>query len=298
MYCYKCGNKIDEGFNFCAKCGTPVPGKVIMQPGTPQPAVTAQPAPAQPAKVVAVIDVKDIIRKPPVVVSLRETVDFKGAEAALETEGLKAKAFSGLFGGPQASEIRVDSLVKVYEPIHMVRAVYEGTFEVMKDFNLALDMDTVKLVLDGKTYDTKAVGTGGVFGGGAAPSIKLTGTETIKKRAEKGMYYDMNGVQKNNIEAYVKGKDSVPYDPKKEMARTQVLGTNFSAANLTDKVLTPDIIKRLQNAKTTIGERITVDIQTIYYPKYKALVTNLKNKQQKYLIFSAVDKQVFNTETF
>lgn len=295
MYCYKCGNKIDEGFNFCAKCGTPVPGKVIQQPAV-QP--VAQPAPAQPTKAPAVVDVKDIVRKPPVVVSLRESIDFKGAETALETEDLKTKAFSGFFGGPQAGEIRVDSVIKIYEPVHMVRAVYEGTFEVMKDFNLGLDNDTVKLVLDGKTYDVKPVGGGGTFGGGAAPSIKLTGAETIKKRVEKGMYYDMNGVQKNNIEAYVKGKETVPYDPKKEMARTQVLGTNFSAANLTDKVLTPDIVKRLQNAKTTIGEKITVDIQTIYYPKYKALVTNLKGNQQKYVVFSGVDKQIFNTETF
>jgi hypothetical protein len=37
---------------------------------------------------------------------------------------------------------------------------------------------------------------------------------------------------------------------------------------------------------------------TVYYPKYKALVTNLKNNEQKYVIFSAVDKQVFSTETF
>jgi hypothetical protein len=108
----------------------------------------------------------------------------------------------------------------------------------------------------------------------------------------------MNGVQKNNIEAYTKGKKTVKLDPSKQMPRTQVLGTKFDASSLSDKVVTPEIIQRQQNAKKTMSEKITVDIMTVYYPKYKALVTNLKNNEQKYVIFSAVDKQVFSTETF
>ena len=97
---------------------------------------------------------------------------------------------------------------------------------------------------------------------------------------------------------YVKGKQTLPFNTSKQMARTTILGTNFSAANLTDKVLTPDLVQRVNNAKRLVEEKITVDIQTIYYPKYKAQVTSLKNQQSKYLVFSAVDKQIFSTELF
>lgn len=319
MFCHKCGAKIDDASAFCLKCGVKTPsdvasgGKAVAKAEkkttgkaakTPAPVAQPQPAPqpvapAQPvAKIApnALADVKTI-KSPPKILSLKETIDFKGAETALENEGLKTKAFAGFFSSPLPTEVRVDLLVKIYEPIHMVRAVYEGTFEVMKDFNLSLDPGTTKLVLDGKTYDITEVASGGAFGGSSAP-LKLTGMETVKKRVEKAVYYDMNGVQKNNIQGFVQGKPTVSFDSGKTMPRCQVLGTNFSALGLTDKVLTPDIVQRMQNAKNTVDERITVDIQTIYYPKYKATVTSLKNNQQKYLVFSAVDKQVMGTETF
>lgn len=318
MFCNQCGADIKEGFKFCAKCGAPI--ATVQAPAAAAPAakgkaakgkkaIAAQPAPVAPqpapiasAPVIAAApagpkpDVKNIVRKPPVVVSLQETLDFAAAERELEG-GLKCKAFSGFFSSAQPSEVRVDSLVKFYEPVHMVRATYEGTFEVMKDFNLNLDPGTVKLSLDNKVYDIKEVASGGAFGGGSS-TLKLTGMETVNKRVDKAMCYDMNGVQKSQIEIYVKGKQTLPFNPSKQMARTTILGTNFSAANLTDKVLTPDIVQRVNNAKRLVEEKITVDIQTIYYPKYKAQVTSLKNQQSKYLVFSAVDKQVFSTELF
>ena len=290
MYCPKCGTLVEDDHNFCPKCGTQMPGKAVHAPVKQQ--KSASPAPTKPA-----IDVQNVIKRPPVVVSLRETVDFKGAETALDNEGLKTRAFSGMFNSAQPNEVRVDALTKVYEPVHMVRAIYEGEFEVMKEFTLQLDPGTVKLLLDGKPHDIPPAVGGGTFGG-ATSSLKLAGMENIKKRVEKGAYYDMNGVQKNNIENFIKGKDSIPFDPSKQVARTQVLATKFDASGLADKVMTPDIVQRVQNAKSTVKESITVDIQTIYYPKYKALVTNLKSQQQKYLIFSAVDKQILSTETF
>jgi|GEM_PF-2770261 len=322
MFCHQCGSEVKDGFKFCAKCGTPVTiaqlkeaiaeskkGKGSKKKGAKeapaQPAPVAQAAPVQiqtppaaPATVAKAptVQVSNIVTKPPVVVSLQETLDFAAAEKELES-GLKTKAFAGFFSSPLPQEIRIDALTKTYEPIHMVRATYEGTFEVMKDFVLNLDPGTAKLDLDGKKYDIKEVASGGAFGGGSS-TLKLTGMETVVKRVEKAMTYDMNGVQKSQIEQFVKGKPTMPFNPSKAMPRTTVLGTNFSAAGLTDKVLTPDIVQRVNNAKRTVDERITVDIQTIYYPKYKALVTSLKNNQQKALVFSAVDKQVFNTEVF
>jgi len=320
MFCNQCGADIKEGFKFCAKCGAPIAtvqapvaaptakGKAVKgKKAAAQPVQAAPPAPVTAPAPVAVAtpvvapagpkpDVKNIVRKPLVVVSLLETLDFAAAEKELEG-GLKCKAFSGFFSSAQPSEVRVDSLVKFYEPVHMVRAAYEGTFEVMKDFNLNLDPGTVKLSLDNKVYDIKEIASGGAFGGSSS-NLKLTGMETVNKRVDKAVCYDMNGVQKNQIEIYVKGKQTLPFNTSKQMARTTVLGTNFSAANLTDKVMTPDIVQRVNNAKRLVEEKITVDIQTIYYPKYKAQVTSLKNQQSKYLVFSAVDKQVFSTELF
>ena len=315
MFCHKCGSQIPDGGKFCPKCGassqTVDDSKATaaaVQKTAAQPAATApapvpanQQAPAAPApapKPANTVDVKNIIKSPPKVVTLDGAMDFKAAEQALEG-GLKVQAFSGLFSSPQPSEVRVDSLTMVYEPVHRVRAVYEGNFEVAKEFNLALDPDTVKVTIDGKSYDIKPVASGGgLFGGGGSSSLKLTGTEVVKKRKEKAVYYDMNGVLKNNVDAYVRGKKTKSFDPKKQIPRAQILGTQFDASGLTEQVITPDIIQRQPNAKKTIDEKITVDIDTIYFPKYKALVTNLKNSQQKYVIFSAVDKQVFQTENF
>lgn len=319
MFCYKCGAQMGDGYKFCPKCGAtthpeiatiasaPVPAKKGAKgaKAAPQPlAPVMQPAPQpvmQPAPVAAPpklsMDVKNVIRKPPAVVSPPEMIDFSGAEAALEKEGLKTRAFSGVFSSARPEEVRVDSLVKFYEPVHVVRATYEGTFEVMKDFTLPLDPGTTKLLLDSKSYDVTPVASGGAFGGGAS-SIKLTGMETIVKRNEKASCYDMNGVQKNQIDNFVKGKVMQPFNPAKPMPRTTVLNTAFSAANLVDRVMTPDLVQRQMNAKRTVDEKVTVDIQTVYYPKYKAVLTNLKNSQQKALIFSAVDKQVLGTETF
>lgn len=299
MFCSNCGKELKSTDKFCPGCGKSVNAQGDSQATvTPEPNRDQQPT----AKTVPShsLDVKNIVKSPPKVMVVEESIDFKGAEHALEAEGLKTKAFSGVFSSPMPNEVRVDSLVKVYEPIHMVRAVYEGTFEVAKEFNLQLDSDTVKIDLDGKSYDIKPVAQAGsgLFGGSAAPSLKLTGTETVKKRNEKAVYYDMKGVLKPAIANYVSGKNTDSFNPSQQKARTEVLGTDFHATGLSDKVLTPDIILRQQNAKKTVSERITVDIQTIYYPKYKALVTNLKNSQQKYLIFSAVDKQVFGSETF
>jgi hypothetical protein len=266
-------------------------GKAVQQPAA-QPATVAPPKPA--------IDVKKIVKKPPEVVSLKETVDFKAAEAALETEGLKTNAFSGFFSKAQPSEVRVDSLTKIYEPVHRVRAVYEGKFEIAKDFTLQLDPDTTKVVIDEKIYKVEPpVAQGGMFSGGLASTLKLTGVETVDKRVEKAVYYNMNGVENATIGNYVKGKETVPFDSNKAASgRAQVLGTNFDASGLTDRVLTPDIVQRPQNAKKTLSEQISVEVQTVYFPKYKALVTSLKNSQQRSLIFSAVDKQILNTENF
>jgi hypothetical protein len=333
MFCPKCGSQVPEDGKFCPKCGASMPNvddtkaelkealknssppkdapkpadtasshAPVQSTTTPVAAATppAQPAPPMPqpatsaAAPAPVIDVKNIVKSPPRIVTL-ESMDFKAAEAALESE-LKVRAFSGVFSSAQPNEVRVDSLTMVYEPVNMVRAVYEGTFEVVKEFNLSLDPGTVSLELAGKSHEIAEVASGGMFGGGS--QFKITGTETVKKRIEKGLYYDMNGVQKNNLENYIKGKKIVSFDPAKQMPRTQVLGTSFDASGLADKVLTPDIVQRQQNAKKTVEERITVDTMTVYYPKYKSMVTNLKNQQQKYLIFSGVDKQVFPTETF
>jgi len=319
MFCYKCGAQMGDGYKFCPKCGAlthpevtnvasatvpakkgakgakaaPQPVAPVMMRPVPQQVMQPMPvAPPRPS-----VDVKNIIRKPPAVVSPPEMIDFKGAEDALDREGLKTRAFSGVFSSAKPEEVRVDSLVKYYEPVHVVRATYEGTFEVMKDFTLSLDSGTTKILLDGKNYDVTPVATGGTFGGGAS-SIKLTGMETIVKRNEKASCYDMNGVQKNQIDNYVKGKVMQPFNPAKPMPRTTVLNTAFSAANLVDRVMTPDLVQRQMNAKRIVDEKVTVDIQTIYYPKYKAVLTNLKNNTQKALIFSAVDKQVLGTETF
>ena len=314
MFCPKCGGQVPDGGKFCPKCGGALPDvsstkeelkqalkanpvQVEAAAPAPAPAVAVAPAPA-PAPG-TVVDVKNIIKSPAKNVTLDGIIDFKAAEVALESEGLKTKAFSGIFSSAQAHEVRVDSLTMIYEPVNMVRAVYEGTFEVVKDFNLALDPDTTKVVIESKSYDIKPVASGGgLFGGGSSSSLKLTGTETINKRKEKGVYYDMNGVMKMNIETYIKGKKTAPFDPAKQMTRTQVLATTFDASGLSDKVITPDIITRQLNAKKTVSEKITVDTMTVYYPKYKALVTNLKNNQQKYVVFSGVDKSLFSTETF
>jgi hypothetical protein len=293
MFCPKCGTQIPDGGKFCPSCGAAI------QQQTNANAVKQAPAPQQPAKPPAptnTVDVKNIIKSPPKVATLDNIMDFKAAEKALE-DGLKTQAFSGLFSSVQPSEVRVDSLTMIYEPVHRVRAVYEGSFEVVKDFNLALDPDTVKVTIAGKSYDIKPTGSGGLFGGSSS-SLKLTGTELVKKRREKAIYYDMNGVQKSNIDNYVRGKKTKTFDPSKKIPRAQILGTQFDASGLTDQVITPEIVQRQQNAKKTIGEKITVDVDTIYFPKYKALVTNLKNSQQKYVIFSAADKQTFQTETF
>lgn len=333
MFCPKCGSEIHEGYKYCANCGAnapkttqeaapapkpvaapapPAPKPVEKAPEKPlaadiekakkepAPAPVAAPAPAPaPPPPKPVIDVKKIIKSPPKVLAVEGTLDFKAAEHALVSEGLKTSAFSGFFSKAAATDVRVDSLTKIYEPVHMVRAVYEGTFEVVKDFNLNLDPNTVKVELAGKVHEVKPVAQGGgLFSSGASNALKLTGTETIKKRNEKAVYYDMNGVRKDNIGQYVKGKKTSPFNPEKEESRTQVLGTHFDASHLTDLVLTPDIVQRVQNANKKLDEIITVDIQTVYYPKYKAVVTNLKNSQQRHLIFSAVDKQVLSAETF
>lgn len=320
MFCSKCGTEIKPGFKFCPKCGSPAQ----TPPAAPAPQPTSQPAPqpaAQPAPQKAgkkagkkaapapqptpqpaakpAIDVKKIVKKPPEVVSLKETLDFKGAENALEAEALKVNAFAGFFSRPQPSEVRVDSLTKIYEPIHRVRALYEGKFEIAKDFTLPLDPGTVEVVIDGKSYKVEpSVAQGGIFGGGSGATLKLTGVETVDKRAEKAVYFNMNGVENTSISNYVKG-DTVAFDSKEAASgRSQVLGTNFDASDLTDRVLTPDIVQRPQNSKKTVSEQITVEVQTVYFPKYKALVTNLKNSQQRYLIFSAVDKQILSSESF
>ncbi len=298
MYCPRCGNQLPDGAKFCTGCGAPVP-KIL--PVTQQGRGDSQPlkAPEKKAPKQATIDVKNIVKNPPKIVSLRESIDFKGAEHALEGEALKTKAFSGLFSSAEAHEVRVDALTKIYEPIHMVRATYEGTFEADKEFNLQLDPDTVKVAIDKNTYDVKPpVANGGLFSGSSAPALKLTGTETIKKKSESGVYFDMKGMEKPMLEQLVKGKDTVPFDHKKKMPRTQVLETTFNPSGVTDRVLTPQIIQRPPNSKKTVDEKITVDMMTVYYPKYKATVTHLKNNQQKVLIISAVDKQLLSNETF
>lgn len=305
MFCPHCGTEVKEGHKFCAHCGakvqmTPEKKKEAPPPASPKQAASAPkpaaaPAPAVPPK--PPIDVKNIIKNPPKTMAVEAALDFKAAEHTLVNDGLKTQAFAGLFSRPQPSEVRVDSLTLVYEPVHMVRAVYEGTFEVTKDFNLALDPDTVKVELAGKAHEVKPTAGGGLFGG-ASNTLKLTGTETIKKRNEKAVYYDMNGVRKDHIGNHVKGKKTVAFDPHKDRARTAVLGTKFDASDLTDLVLTPDIVQRMQTANKLLDERITVDVQTIYYPKYKATVTNLKSNEQRNLVFSGVDKQVLPSEHF
>jgi hypothetical protein len=305
---------LKEKSKFCAKCGATVsaaeaaPAKAAKVAKAVKGAKKAEAAPAAvvraapvappaaqlaiaPAPAAKTISVSNIVRKPSVVVSLQETMDFTAAEKELDS-GLKAKAFAGFFSSPPLNEVRVDSLTKIYEPVNAVRAVYEGTFEVMKEFTLNLDPGTTKLSLEGKSYDIKEVASGGT-------SLKLTGAETITKRVEKGVYYDMKGVQKNQLEAIIKGKPTLPFNPAKAAGpRVQVFMSSFDSSGLTDRVLTPDLVQRVNNAKKTVDEKVTVEILTVYCPKYKATVTSLKNNQQKVLIFSAVDKQVFPTETF
>ncbi len=293
MFCPKCGAEVEEGFKFCPKCGASLEGLVSKSTTAPA-GPTAEKSPAQ---TVPQIDVKNIITKPYRVVSLKETIDFKGAENTLEQEGLKTKAFSSLFSSPQPQEVRVDSLVKIYEPVHISRVVYEGLFEVQKEFVLQLDPNTIKVSVGGKSFDVKPVSQGGLFGG-SSTTIKITGIETIRNVEERGKYYNMNGVESTVVESAVKGKELVPFNPSKEMPRTQVLTSSFKPSAARGELLTPDIVKRPSNIKNTLSEKITIETLTVYYPKYKALITNLKNGNQKYLIFSAVDKQVFSAETF
>ena len=293
----------------------PTPQPAAPAPHAPQPAAASQPPAAAPPKPTApaapapkkaapappkpVIDVKKIIRKPPVIVALKETLDFKGAEHALETEALKTKAFSGFFSSAQPSDVRVESLTKIYEPIHLVKATYKGIFEVVKDFNLQLDPDTVKVIVDKKVHDIKpSVATGGLFGGSSAPTLKLTGSQIVNKTAQKGVYHDLNWVEKPMLENYVTGKATVAFDPKKPRSRTVILGTQARSGDHADRVMTPQIVQRPPTFKTLMEESITVETQTVYYPKYKALVANLKNNQKKYLFMSAVDKQILPSETF
>ncbi len=287
MYCSKCGQKLNEDAKFCTKCGTPVPGGEAGKGGKTKP----------PGKQPAKMDVKDIEKKPRKNVSLKESIDFKGAEKALE-DGLKTKAFSGIFSSADPSDVRVDSLTKLYEPVHAVRAVYEGEFRVNKEFTLQADPDTVKLKLGGKSYDVKPPESGGgLFGGSSAPVLKLTGEQIVRKRVERGAYYDMKGVAKPNLEQLIKDKPTSPFDPKKEMKRTEVLSTDFDPSGLEDKVMAPDIIQRPQSGKT-VSEKITVETLTVYYPKYKAVVTNIKSNQKKTLVISAVNKQTMGGEKF
>ncbi len=324
MFCPRCGMQLHDDAKFCTNCGAAVPkivpfttsGQKVKEPVTgPQPAAqkpaqaqrqvpppkpspkTPPKAPPKPSQVPA-LDVKKIITKPPVILALKESMDFKAAEDALESGGLKTKAFSGFFGGPQPTDLRVESLTKIYEPIHLIRATYRGIFEVLKEFNLPLDPDTIKVIMDSKVHDIESPPSAGGFFSSSAPTLKLTVSQIVNKVVEKSIYYDLNWAEKPVLENYIRDKPTVQFNPEKPIPRSAVLGTQAAPQDYTTRVLTPQIIQRPPVYKTLMEESITIETQTIYYPKYKALVANLKNNQRKYLIISAVDKQILPSETF
>lgn len=298
MYCPKCGTEVKEGYQFCPNCGAKAGEKpkvgeaaapVAQAPSAPQPAKSTGPT----------IDVKNIEIKGLEVVQLEETIDFKKAEKILEADGKKIEAFSGFFGKPEPSMIRVEELVMIYEPVHTMKATYEGSFEVEKNFPLTLDPGTVKFTFDEKDYKVEQPKEKKGFFSGDAHVYQMNIVENVVKKNEKALYFNLNGIENSTIKNFVDGMKTVPFDVQSHISgRKQLLNTDFDPSGFKDRVLVVGLVNRPPMFKKMLKEKITVEPHTIYVPKYRVLCKNLKNNQTKYMFFSAADGKVFNTETF